>query len=177
MRQIVGDRTVDEVITSGRTAIEAEVLEKLRNILVDYDMGINVSLIQITDVRPPKEVEDSFNDVERAKQEKKESINLALAAKDKVVPEARGLALGKVSTAEGYLAQRVNEAHGDVAAFNALYEAYLKAPAVTKRRIYLETMAEVMPKLGKKVILDDQSGSVLPLLDLNGRLGGQGGAR
>lgn len=173
MRETVGDRTVDEVITVGRSAIEAEVLDKLRDLLAKYEMGINVSLVQITNVSPPGPVVDSFNDVERAKQEKKEKVNIARAQKDQVVPKAKGLALGKVSNSEGYYAQRVNEAMGDASAFNSLYNEYLKAPEVTKRRIYLETLAEVMPKLGKKVILDESAGNVLPMLDLGAQSKGE----
>ena len=117
-------------------------------------------------VNPPQPVQASFNEVNQAQQEKEKSINIANGEYNRAVPKAGGEAEKTVSEAEGYATQRVNEAEGDVAKFNALYAEYQNAPEVTRRRIYLETMEEVMPRLGNKVILDEGASQVLPFLPL-----------
>ncbi len=167
MREVVGDRTVDEVITVGRQDIEIEAREKL-NILVNlYEMGITVDQLQLINVKPPREVEPSFNEVNKAEQEKDKTVNIAKGEFNRAVPKASGEAEKMISEAEGYAIERINEAEGDAAKFTALYKEYLKAPEVTRRRIYLETMEKVMPRIGKKVIIDEQANQVLPLLPLN----------
>ncbi len=166
MRTVVGDRTVDEVITIGRQEIEVEALAQLQELVNKYELGLSIDQVQLKNVNPPKPVQPSFNEVNQAQQEREQMINVASGEYNKVIPRASGEADQKISEAEGYALRRVNEAEGDVARFNAMFTEYLKAPEVTKQRIYIETMKEVMPKLGKKVIMDGQANQVLPLMQL-----------
>lgn len=167
MREAVGDRTVDEVLTVGRQAIEAESLLKLQELVDKYEMGLLINQVQLKNVNPPKPVQASFNEVNNAQQEKEESINKANGEYNREVPKARGEAERRISDAKGYAIQRVNEAEGDAAKFNALYTEYEKAPEITRRRLYLETMTKVVPVLGRKVILDEEADQFLPLLNLD----------
>lgn len=166
MREVVGDRTVDEVITVGRQEIENECTEKLKALVTLYELGITIDQTQLKDVNPPQPVQASFNEVNQAQQEKERAINIANGEYNKEVPKARGEAERKITEAEGYATQRINEAEGDATRFTALYTEYKKAPEVTRRRIYLESMEKVMPKLGKKVILDEGANNVLPFLPI-----------
>ena len=166
MREMVGDRTVDEVITIGRQEIEAQAVVKLQEVARSYGMGIKIDQVQLKNVDPPRKVQSSFNEVNQAQQEKESAINVATGDYNKVVPRAKGEADQKISAAQGYAIKRINEAEGDVVAFEALLAEYLKAPDVTRRRIYLETMADILPKLGKTVILDEDAKGLLPLLNL-----------
>jgi len=166
MRQIVGDRTVDEVITVGRTEIANRVEEMMQHICDDYSIGIKIEQVVLQDVNPPDPVKASFNAVNEAEQEKETLINQAKSEYNKVIPKARGQAKETIQKAEGYATARVNNAKGEVARFNALYIEYVKAPEVTKRRIYLETMSSVIPMLGTKIITDEEGSNVLPLLQM-----------
>ncbi|MEO0445610.1 MAG: FtsH protease activity modulator HflK [Verrucomicrobiota bacterium] len=167
MREIVGDRTVDEVLTIGRQQMEVEVGNKLQALVDDYGIGLSVEQVQLREVNPPVKVKASFDEVNRAEAEKEETVNVARREYNSVVPKAKGEAKQRISEAEGYALKRKNEAEGDANRFKALYAEYEKAPEVTKRRIYLETMAEVMPKVGRKVVIDEEVQQVLPLLQLN----------
>jgi len=138
MREVVGDRTVDEVITIGRQDIEREALEKLQALVEDYDMGIRIDQIQLKNVNPPEAVQNSFNEVNQAQQEKESAINVANGEYNKSVPLARGTADQQISAAEGYAKKRTNEAEGDASAFTSVLAQYIKAPEVTKKRLYLE---------------------------------------
>jgi membrane protease subunit HflK len=166
MRQVVGDRTVDEVITIGRQEIEAECNDQLKALAQLYELGITIDQVQLKNVDPPEPVQDSFNEVNQAQQEKEKSINIANGEYNRSVPRARGEAEKTISEAEGYATQRINEAEGDATRFSALFTEYQKASDVTRRRLYLETMEDVMPKLGKKVIIDEGNQQVLPFLPL-----------
>ncbi len=166
VRQIVGDRTVDEVITVGRTEIAAKVEELMQKICDDYSIGVKIDQVVLQDVNPPDPVKAAFNAVNEADQEKQTLINQAKSEYNKVIPKARGQAQETIQKAQGYATERVNEAKGEVARFNALYFEYIKAPEVTKRRIYLETMTSVLPKLGHKIITDDDGNNVIPLLQM-----------
>jgi membrane protease subunit HflK len=170
MREVVGDRTVDEVITVGRQEIENEALQKLQALVKSYQMGIKIDQVQLKNVNPPELVQASFNEVNQAQQEKERAINIANGEYNKAIPRARGEASQEISAAEGYAKKRVNEAEGDVAAFNSQFAEYLKAPEVTRRRLYLETMAQVLPQVGRKIILDENAGGIVPLLNLGGFL-------
>lgn len=167
MREVVGDRTVDEVITIGRQDIERESLEKLKVLVEKYKLGVSIDQIQLKDVKPPREVDDSFNEVNRAEQEKSTAVNVANGEYNQKVPKAAGVAQQDISRAEGYATKRVNEAEGDAARFEALLKAYQQAPEVTRRRMYLETMQKVMPQLERKIIMDEEGTQVLPLMQLN----------
>lgn len=166
MRQIVGDRTVNEVLTVGRAEISSRLEELVQELCRDYSLGIKVEQVVLQDVNPPELVKAAFNAVNEAQQEKETLINQAKAEYNKVIPKAAGQAKETIQMAEGYATERVNEAQGDVARFNALYSEYIKAQEVTKRRIYLETMEEVIPKLGQKIITDQKGGNILPLLQM-----------
>lgn len=167
MREVVGDRTVDEVITGGRSEIESECLTKLQQLVNTYEMGITIEQVQLKDGMPPKQVEASFREVNQAQQEKQRAIKIANRQENKEVPKARGEAERLVSEAEGYATQRVNEAEGDAAKFVSIFTEYMKAPEVTKRRMYLETLQKALPKLGQKIIIDEEATQILPLLQLN----------
>ena len=171
MRQIVGDRTVNEVLTVGRTEIANKVLEEIQKICIEYSLGIKIEQVVLQDVNPPDPVKDAFNAVNEAQQEKETLINQAKSEYNKVIPWASGQAEETIQKAEGYATERVNNAQGETARFNALYAEYVKAPEVTKRRIYLETMEGSIPKLGNKIITDQKGSSILPLLQmqLNGK--------
>jgi membrane protease subunit HflK len=166
MREVVGDRTVDEVLTIGRQGIETDAIAKLTGLVQELKMGLRVQQVQLKNVHPPTPVQRSFDEVNRAQQEREQMINQANGEYNKVVPRASGEAERKLRDAEGYALKRVNEAEGDVARFRALLEQYEKAPEVTRRRLYLETMADVLPKLGGKIILDEDAKQFLPLMNL-----------
>lgn len=166
LREVVGDRTVDEVITVGRQEIEDEALQKLQALAAGYEMGIKIDQVQLKNVNPPERVQASFNEVNQSQQEKEKAINIANGEYNKAIPRARGEADQKIRAAEGYAKKRINEAEGDTSAFNALLAEYIKAPEVTRLRLYLETMAEVLPAVRKKVILDQDAKGLLPLLNL-----------
>lgn len=164
MREVVGDRTVDEVITSGRQEIETQALLRLREMTKAYQLGVAVDLLQLKNVNPPREVQASFNEVNKAQQDRENMINVANGDYNKIVPRATGEAEQKVSEAEGYKLKRVNEARGDAGAFRAVLAEYLKAPEVTRTRIYLETMKDVLPQLQNAWIVDERVTQLLPML-------------
>lgn len=166
MREVVGDRTVDEVLTIGRQEMEAKCAERLRELVAALSMGVHIDQIQLGNINPPADVQASFSDVNRAKQEKESAINTASGNYNQIIPKARGEAEQKIKGAEGYAAKRVNEAEGDAARFQAVLTEYLKAPEVTKKRLYLETMSDVLSQVPGKVILDDKASSFLPLMNL-----------
>lgn len=166
MRQIVGDRTVNEVLTVGRTEIGSELEELIQTICREYSMGIKIEQVVLQDINPPEPVKAAFNAVNEAQQEKETLINQAKSEYNKVIPKASGQALETIQKAEGYATERVNNAEGEVARFTALYSEYIKAPEVTRRRIYLETMSNVIPKMGNVVITDQNGNNVLPLLQM-----------
>ncbi|TLP80151.1 FtsH protease activity modulator HflK [Maribacter sp. ACAM166] len=166
MRQIVGDRTVNEVLTVGRTEIASELEVLIQEICREYSMGIKIEQVVLQDVNPPEPVKAAFNAVNEAQQEKETLINQAKSEYNKVIPKARGQAEETIQQAEGYAAERINNADGEAARFTALYNEFIKAPEVTKRRIYLETMSNVIPEIGNVVITDQKGSSVLPLLQM-----------
>ncbi|MFK7899347.1 MAG: FtsH protease activity modulator HflK [Cyclobacteriaceae bacterium] len=166
MRQIVGDRTVNEVLTTGRSEIGSRLKELIQEISNEYSMGIKIDQVVLQDVNPPAPVKAAFNAVNEAQQEKETLINKAKSEYNKVIPKASGQAQETIQKAEGYATERVNRAKGEVSRFNDLYNEYRKAPEVTKRRIYLETMASVMPKIGNVIITDGKGNNVLPLLQM-----------
>jgi len=193
MREVVGDRTIDEVLTSGREEIELEVEKELRRLAEQYKLGIMLKKVIIQKVKPPKAVNESWDDVNQAQQEKKQRINKAKGALTKVIPKARGDAKRIVEEAKGYAVERVNQADGDASLFKQVFAAYQKAPEVTRKRIYLETIGKVFATGGpgsqtggsggqtggpdgqaqtgkgspRKIIIDEDAKGLLPLLNLN----------
>ena len=168
MRQVVGDRTVTEVLTVGRQGIETRVEEVLRELTQQYEMGLTIEQVVLQDVNPPDPVKPSWDEVNQAQQQRDRMINEAQAEYNGVIPRARGEAQQAVLEAEGYGLNRVNRAQGESARFQMVQEAYRRAPDVTRRRLHLETMARVMPRMGSKLFLDPDAGGVVPLLSLDG---------
>ncbi len=167
MREVIGDRTVDEVITIGRQDIEISALARMQELARRYMLGIRVDQVQLKNVNPPAEVQASFNEVNKAQQDRENAINIANGDYNEAVPRARGQADQMIRAAEGYRFKRVNEAQGDVASFNAILAEYVKAPEITRTRLYLETMGDVLPATGEKIIIDDSMRNLLPILPLN----------
>lgn len=167
MREVVGDRTVDEVITIGRQEIENEALLNMQNLVAKYEIGVSIDQVQLKNINPPRPVQESFNEVNQAQQEKESLINAARREYNKVIPLAEGEKDQRIRAADGYRLKRVNEAEGDAARFNAVLTEYSKAPEVTRRRIYIETLQEVLPTLDSKIIVDENSQQILPLMHLN----------
>lgn len=171
MREVVGDRTVTEVLTVGRQEIATTSEQLLQELVNQYEMGIVIDQIVLQDVTPPDPVKPSWDEVNQAQQQRDRLINEARAEYNKVIPRARGEASQAILQAEGYALQRVNGAEGDATRFKALYDAYRRAPEVTRRRLYLETMQRVLPELGAKVFTDKGTTSVIPLLPMEGLKG------
>jgi membrane protease subunit HflK len=167
MREVVGDRTVDELITIGRQDIEIEALARMQELSKRYHLGIRVDQVQLKNVNPPSQVQASFNEVNKAQQDRENAINIANGEYNNVVPRAKGQADETIRAAEGYRFKRVNEAEGDVAAFSAVLQQYIKAPEITRSRLYLETMGEILPQTGQKIIVDESLRQLLPVLPLS----------
>lgn len=168
MREVVGDRTVTEVLTVGRQGIESRAEERLRELTQQYEMGITIEQVVLQDVNPPDPVKPSWDEVNQAQQQRDRMINDARAEYNKVIPRARGEAQQTVLEAEGYALNRVNRAQGEGSRFRSVHEAYRRAPDVTRRRLYLETMERVIPATGSRLFLDQNAKGIIPLLPLEG---------
>ncbi|WP_286828830.1 MULTISPECIES: FtsH protease activity modulator HflK [Kordiimonas] len=173
MREVVGDRTVDEVITIGRQEIENEALVKMQELSTKYVMGLSIDQVQLKNINPPRPVQESFNEVNQAQQEKEKLINEARRDYNKVIPLAEGEKDQRIREADGYRLKRINEAEGDAARFEALLVQYQLAPEVTRRRLYIEALEDVLPGIRSKIIIDAEAQSILPLLNLDGKAGEQ----
>jgi membrane protease subunit HflK len=171
-RQVVGDRSGDEVIVLSRKEIADEIQVGLQQKLDNYGSGIEIYTINLQNVNPPERVKPAFNDVNSAKQEKERIVNEAWQNYNHVIPEARGKAKRTIEEAEGYAINRVNRANGDAQRFIQMYNQYKFAKSVTKKRLYLETMQKILPKVEKIYVIDEEQKGILPLLDL-----GQGGRK
>lgn len=170
MRQVVGDSAVSEALTSRRVEINQEVQTKLQEILDRYQSGIQIETVKLQDVNPPNKVKPSFNEVNEAKQEREKVINQSWEAYNKVIPKAKGQASKTISEAEGYASARVSKAQGDASKFIETYAAYKDAKEVTRRRLYLETMEEIIPRAGKVFIFEPKANNALPFINLNERV-------
>jgi len=168
MREVVGDRTVTEVLTVGRQEIEVTAQAALQEMCDLYENGIRIEQVVLQDVNPPDPVKPSWDEVNQAQQQRDRLINEARADYNSVIPRASGEAQQTILQAEGYALERVNNSEGDAARFKALYEEYRRAPEVTRRRIYLETMARMMSRVKNKIILDEDAQGILPLLPIDG---------
>jgi len=165
-RQIVGDHSVDEVIILSRREIAQLIEAMMQEILDRYQTGLDIETVELQDVNPPDPVKPSFNEVNEARQEMEKMINQAWEAYNKVVPKAKGEAEKTIRQAEGYELNRINRAKGDAQKFNSVYKAYRQSQDVTKRRLYLETMTEILPKIERKYIIDKDQKGLLQLLQL-----------
>ena len=166
MSRIIGDRTVTEVLTVGRIEIAAVVEEHLQELLDMYQTGLDVASVTLQDVNPPEEVKAAFNAVNEAKQEKERLINEAWRDYNQSVPKSKGLAAQKISEAQGYALKRVNEAQGDADRFKSIRSEYQKAKEVTRRRLYLEAMREVLPQVKEIYVIDGKLNAPIPILQL-----------
>ena len=163
MRRVVGDRTVTEVLTTGRKEISSEARVLVQEVLDKYEMGVNVVTVKLQDVNPPDTVKPSFNEVNEAKQEQEKAINQAERAYNKIIPEAKGKAQQLITEAEGYALALVNKAEGDADKFTVEYRAFVKSPAITKKRLYLDAMENVYSSLDDVTIVDSAIKGMLPV--------------
>ena len=170
MRLVVGDRSINEVITK-RDEIAVETHRVLQEELDQAETGINIVTVEMKKTNVPTPVQPSFNEVNQATQEKEKMIYQAREDYNKAIPAARGEAERTIKAAEGYALDRVNRAKGDAARFTDLYHEYAKAKDVTKRRLYLESLKELLPKINRKFIVDADQQNVLPLLNLGNNRG------
>jgi len=171
MRRLVGDYTVDEVLTTKREEVDHLAQQETQKILDDYQTGVQIVTVKLLDVNPPEKVKPAFNEVNEAKQEKEKMINQAWEAYNKVIPKAKGEAEKTIREAEGYALDKINRAKGEAERFLATLGEYKKAPQITQKRLYLETLAEALPRVKEKYIIDPKQSSILPLLNI-GEKGG-----
>ena len=171
-RKVVGDHSVDEVIILNRREIAQQVKEEMQTILEYYKIGITVETVELQDVNPPDPVKPSLNEVNSARQEMEKVINQAYESYNKAIPRASGEAEKTISQAEGYALNRINVARGDANKFNAIYNEYRLSKDVTRRRLYIETMNEILPKIDRKYIVDKDLQNIIPLLQFDAK-GGQ----
>lgn len=164
MREVVGDHSVDEVIVLSRQDIEVQAQQVAQRLLDEFETGIDIVTVKLQDVNPPEPVQPAFNEVNEARQEKERIINEALEAYNKVIPQAKGQAEQTIRQAEGYATNRVNRAKGDAQKFLAVWQEYNKARDVTRRRLYLETMLDILPNLNNIYVVDEQQKGLIPLL-------------
>lgn len=163
MRRVVGDRLVGDVLTTGRVEIADQAKLLTQEQLDQYDIGIKVERIILQGVNPPETVKPAFNEVNAAKQEQEQTINVAEREYNKIIPEARGKAERALADAEAYAIDTVNRSRGDAAQFDEVLEAYKKAPDITRRRLYIDAMEEVFQKAQSVTLIDPAVKGVLPL--------------
>lgn len=166
MRQIVGNRLGSEVLTVARVEVSAQARKEIQEIMDGYDSGAFIITVELQDVLPTARVQPAFNEVNISRQERERMINEAEKRKNQVLPKVRGQANQLVSEAEGYSAERVNRAHGEVARFGAILGEYRQAPEVTRRRMYLEMIGDVLPRAGQVLVVQRGQQDPLPLLDV-----------
>jgi membrane protease subunit HflK len=171
LRTVIGKHKIDEALTSGKFLIQEETKDLLQSILDKYGSGVLVVAVQLQDVSPPKQVRAAFKDVASAKEDKNRMINQAEGYRNDIIPKARGEAQAMISEAEGFREARVSRAEGEVAKFNAMLVEYKKAKVVTRKRLYLETMEEILPNINKYIIPGGDGGNLLNLLNLNNKGG------
>ncbi len=167
VRRVVGNSNVTEVLTTERAALAMAIQKDLQAILNSYDIGVRIVTVRFQDVNPPGPVKAAFNEVNEAEQQKESMILQAREQYNREVPMARGVARSRILEAEGYAVQRVNRAQGEAARFLSLLTEYRRAPEVTRQRLYLETLEEILPRLEEVYVIDGRgTTSPLPLLPL-----------
>ncbi len=178
MRRIVGNRLGSEVLTVGRVEVALEAKEEIQALLDSYNLGVRVATVELQDVTPPETVKPAFNEVNEARQERERLINEAEKRRNQVIPKARGEAAQIIAEAEGFRARRVNRATGEASRFNALLAEYKQAPAVTRQRLYIETIEQVLGQVERLYVMEGASHAPLPLLNLDmPGVGSQGGGQ
>lgn len=166
VRKTIGDADVTQVLTTDRAALAGKIQLSLQAILQQYDIGVRIVTVKFQDVNPPEAVKDAFNEVNEAEQQKESLIFQAREQYNREVPKARGEAKRKLQEAQGYAVERINKARGETNRFVALLAEYKKAPIVTRRRIQIETLEQVLPNLDEIYIMDKSTNGLLPLLPL-----------
>ena len=177
MRRIVGNRLSADVLTEARGEISLAARTEMQEILDSYEMGVSIKGVELQDVTPPEQVASAFNEVNEARQEKERLVNEAEKQRNQVIPRARGEAAQIISEAEAYGTERVNRAKGEADRFKSIFAEYEKAPGVTRQRLYLEMIDELMPAIANLYVIDESGTSPLPLLDLGSTLSNRGGDR
>lgn len=167
MRRVVGNRLGADVLTVGRVDIQSQAGKEIQAAMDRYEAGIHVITVELQDVIPPPRVQPAFNEVNEARQERERTINEAQKQVNQEIPRAQGTALRIVSAAEGYATERVNLAQGESTRFSAMLAEYQQAPEVTRTRLYLEAMREVLPNVGRVLVVQEGQMGPLPLLDIN----------
>jgi modulator of FtsH protease HflK len=176
MRRVVGNRLGSDVLTVGRVAVSTEVKEEMQKILSAYETGVRLVTVELQDVTPPDPVKPAFNEVNEARQDRERTINQAQEQANREIPKARGEATRTVTEAEGYAVERVNRAKGEATRFAAILGEYQRAPEVTRRRLYLEAMANILPEASALYIVDSDQKALLPWLRLeSGQMPGAAG--
>jgi len=173
MRRVVGNRLFDFVLTVGRAEIADRVKVEMQKVLDSYRTGIQVVNVKMQNVTPPGPVEAAFNEVNEAEQERESKINQAQAAYNREIPKAKGSALQTISKAEGYALERVNQAEGEANRFLDVLKEYRQAKDVTKRRLYLESMTQLLNRVDEIYVIDEDQKGLVPLLDLQKARGKQ----
>lgn len=168
LRQVVGKRPIDDVLIGEKLQVEIDILELLQRIMDGYESGIRITEVKLQTVQPPKEVAPAFSEVVSAKEDKDKLIQEAEGYKEDILPKARGEARSLELAAEAYMEEKIKRAEGDVAKFSAVLAEYEKAKDITRKRLYLETMEQVLPNIRKFIIESDTSDGVLKLLPLEG---------
>ena len=171
LRQVVGARNIDDVLTTEKEQVQTDVLLKMRELAAEYKTGIDVLQVLLQNVNPPLEVQSAFEDVVRAREDRERLINLAEAYEASEIPKASGEAAKITEAAKGFKQGRIARAQGEADGFDAILEGYEGSPEVTRRRLYLEAMEEILPEVTKFILSDS---SVLPFLPLSGATGGTG---
>ena len=165
---LVGDRAILDVMSAERSTIELLSQDMMNENFAKLGLGINVIAVKLQNIVPPQGVQDAFEDVNKAIQDMNRFINEGKEAYNAEIPRARGEADRQVQVAQGYAAERVNKARGDVARFNAVYDEYRRSPRVTRERIYLETMDAILSGETKPTLIDGRLENVLPIKSLGG---------
>ncbi len=166
MRKLVGDRSVDSALTMGREEIANEAKRNIQEMLDEYDIGVQIVTVKLQTTSPPESVKDAFQEVNRARQNKERVVNEAEGERNRQIPAARGRRDQMISEAEGYRELNVLETQGLISAFESKLAEYEKAPEITKQRLYLEAMQEVLSSVGSKTIIDDSVNQMLPILNI-----------
>jgi membrane protease subunit HflK len=167
MRRVVGNRLGSDVLTVGRVAVASEVKEEMQKILSDYDTGIRLVTVELQDVTPPDQVKPAFNEVNEARQDLERMVNQAQEQANKLIPRAAGEAKQAIAEAEGYATERVNQARGEAARFNSVLTEYQRVPDVTRRRLYLEAMSQVLSEAKTVYIVDSEQRALIPWLSID----------
>ena len=168
IRQVIGSRPIDEALTTGKGVIQQDTMTAIQEILDSYGSGLRVAAVQLQDVTPPKEVIQSFKDVASAREDRNRLVNEAQGYRNQVIPETRGKVAEVVQNAEAYRQTKIRQARGDADRFLATLVEYRKAPQITRKRLYLEMMEEVLPTMDKVIMRSQGGGGVLPILPLRG---------